>query len=133
MYEINTSVLYAITGEAAPEEPTNLIASKIGTTTATVEWTISKLAFTPESYVVQYGTSEESLEFTSDYVHSGKNFSIENATYQTQLSSLSPNTLYYYQVIAANTAENNSTNSPIEQFTTENGKVHLKQLLHSRV
>ena len=83
--------------------------------------------------MVQYGTSVDSLEFTSDYVHSGSNFSIENATYQTQLSSLSPNTLYYYQVIAVNTAENNSTNSSIEQFTTESGKIHLKHLLQSRV
>ena len=109
---------------SGPRRPYLLIDLKvavIGTETAIIEWTVPTIAFTPESYVVYYGTSIESLLFTSDPVESGSNFSIINFKFSTQLSFLSSNTQYYYCVIATNTE--GSTASAKGEFQTKYGKL----------
>ena len=90
----------------------------ISDSSAHIQWTVSSIAYTPETYVVEYGTSQDSLDMTSDPSHSGGDIIVVNQMYSVQLSSLEPDTQYYYQVVATNTALSRSSN--LLSFRTAN-------------
>ena len=89
-------------------------------TSVTVQWIVTMVAYTPETYVVQYGTSSDSLRNRSDELPGQMDFTARDQEYSVQLNELIPNTTYYYKVIAKNTR--GSTSSIVGNFTTENGK-----------
>ena len=89
-------------------------------TSVTVQWIVTMVAYTPETYVVQYGTSSDSLRNRSDELPGKMDFTARDQEYSVQLNELIPNTTYYYKVIAKNTQ--GSTSSIVGNFTTENGK-----------
>ena len=78
---------------------------------------MSSIAYTPETYVVEYCTSQDSLDMTSDPTHSGEDITIANVTYSVTLSDLRENTTYYVHIVATNTA-GRSTTSSVERFTS---------------
>ena len=65
--------------------------------------------------MVEYGTSQERLNISSDPQYSGPNISIGSRTYSVQLNGLSAGTLYQYQVVANNS---NGTSSVAGKLTT---------------
>ena len=104
------------TGPVAPVKPTNLTDISTSFDSATIQWTVPLIAFTPETYVVHYGTNVGSLDLMSDPMESGDDFEAVNTLFTVQLNGLNPGTLYYYQVSATNS--NASTLSDIELFQT---------------
>ena len=92
--------------------------TNIQDSSALIQWTVSSIAYTPETYVVEYGTSQDSLDMTSDPTHSGEDITVVKQMYSVQLSSLEPVTQYYYQVVANNTALSRSSN--LLSFRTAN-------------
>ena len=74
------------------------------------------IAYTPETYVVQYGTIETSLTNTSDVVSGSSDIMVTNLLYSVQLSNLEPLTDYFYQVVAMNSFSSNA--SETAAFTT---------------
>ena len=97
-------------GPRAPHYPQQVSAQQITPNSATIQWTVPSIAYTPETYVVEYGTSEDNLNLTSDSQHSGPNISIGSRSYSVQLSGLRVATLYYFSVVATNTVGPNETN-----------------------
>ena len=93
-------------------------ATNVQDSSALIQWTVSSIAYTPETYVVEYGTSQDSLDMTSDPTHSGEDITVVNQMYSVLLSSLEPVTQYYYQVVANNTARSRSSN--LLSFRTAN-------------
>ena len=89
----------------------------ISDSTALIQWTVSSIVYTPETYVVEYGTSQDSLDMTSDPTHSGEDITIANVTYSVILSDLRENTTYYVHIVTTNTAGRSNTNS-VERFMT---------------
>ena len=89
----------------------------ISNTSALIQWTVPSIAYTPETYVVEYGTSQDSLDMTSDPTHSGEDITIASVTYSVTLSDLRENTTYYVHIVATNTA-GRSTTSSVQRFTT---------------
>lgn len=83
---------------------------------ATVEWKILYLAFTPEQYVVMYSGESSSLDQARPILSSGTDLSVSNVTYNTSLEDLSPHRQYFYQVQSANTY--GETTSAIMEFMT---------------
>ena len=65
--------------------------------------------------MVEYGTSQDRLDMSSDPQYSGPNISIGSRTYSVQLNGLSAGTLYQYRVVANNS---NGTASVAGKFTT---------------
>ena len=104
------------TGPTPPVKPTNLMNISTSSDSATIQWTVPLVAFTPETYVVHYGTNIGSLNLTSDPVESGDDFEAVNTIFTVQLNGLHPGTLYYYQVSATNS--NASILSDLELFQT---------------
>ena len=84
--------------------------------TATIHWTVSRVAYTPENYTVHLGTSSDSVTRFSQQRGSGDNFTATNLPFSLQLTGLAPGTTYYYQVVAVNSA--GSTASVERSYTT---------------
>ena len=84
--------------------------------TATIHWTVSRIAYTPENYTVHFGTSSGSLTSFNQQQQSGDNFTATNLQFFLQLTGLSAGTTYYYQVVAVNSV--GSTASVEQSFTT---------------
>ena len=93
------------TGPRAPISPRGVSHSDVNDIRATIQWTVPSIAYTPETYVVEYGTSQDSLDLTSDSQHSGPDITVTDVTYSVQLSNLEPATTYHYRVVATNTAD----------------------------
>ena len=88
---------------------------------ATIQWTVTSIAYTPEQYIVLYGIDESSLTLESDMVNGTMDFNSINDTYSVKITELDYNTVYYYQLRSTNTE--GSTNSDVVTFqTTKNRK-----------
>ena len=83
---------------------------------ATIRWTVFRIAYTPETYTVNFGTSLGSLTNVTQQQQSGDNFTATNLPFSVQLTGLSAGTTYYYQVVAMNSV--GSTASVEQSFTT---------------
>ena len=97
------------TGPVAPVKPTNLTDISTSSDSATIQWTVPLIAFTPETYVVHYGTAMASLNLMSDPVESRDDFLAVNQVFSAELTKLVHYTTYYFQVTAANTYGFNRT------------------------
>ena len=104
------------TGPSTPLQPSNLMSTGITHNTATIHWTVPMIAYTPENYMVHFGTSPGSLTSFSQERQSGDNFTATNLQFSLQLTGLSAGTTYYYQVVAVNSV--GSSQSTVQQFRT---------------
>ncbi len=112
----------SLTGPAAPSF-TDLTATSDFYDTATIQWTVPVIAYTPETYVVYYGTDMSTLDGMSDTVSSGSDFEITDLQFSVLLTDLMVFTPYYYQLIATNTIS--STTSPMKSVrTAEKGELN---------
>jgi len=105
------------TGPRPPNSPQDISTINIRDNRATIQWTVPSIAYTPETYVVEYGTSQDSLGLTSGSQHSGPDITATDVTYSVQLSNLEPATTYHYQVVANNTADRTTTHNNTAQQT----------------
>ena len=95
--------MYMPTGPSDPEKPTLLRATGTSFNGTTIHWTVSRIAYTPETYTVHFGTSSGSLTSFSQQRQSADNFTATNLQFSVQLTGLTPATDYSYQVVATNT------------------------------
>ena len=91
-----------------------MITNNVTTDSAIIQWTVSYISYSPETYVVKYGTSQDTLIQNSSTIYSGDDLTITNITYSVKLKE---NTTYYVHVVATNTAQRSNMSS-IEQFRT---------------
>ena len=104
------------TDPTPPLQPSNLMSTGIAHNRATIHWTVSRIAYTPETYTVHFGTSLGSLTPFNQQQQSGDDFTATNLQFSIPLTGLAPGTRYYYQVVAMNSV--GSTQSTINNFTT---------------
>ena len=95
--------MFCTIGPASPKQPTDLGDNSTDATTATVQWAVPLIAYTPETYVVSYSTGSLTRQvLMSDPVESGADFEAVNQMFSVELTGLNPNTAYNYQVISSN-------------------------------
>ena len=111
-------------GPVQPQQPTSLMDIGTGATPTMIRWTVPIIAYTPETYVVNYGTSMSSLDMTSVMVMSGSDFEAVNQVFSVALTGLVDSTTYFYQVVAIN--GQGTTSSDVQSFTT----TVLRKLCH---
>ena len=92
-----------LTGPSDPEQPTSLRATGTSFNGTTIQWTVPRIAYTPETYTVHFGTSPGSLTPFNQQRQSGNNFTATNLQFSVQLTGLTPATNYNYRVVATNT------------------------------
>ena len=81
-----------------------------------VVWTVSSIAYTPETYVVLYGTDRDTLDRTSVEETSGNDISVQDALISIFLTGLQPEAAYFFRVNASNSF--GSTLYDIASFNT---------------
>ena len=104
------------TGQSTPLQPSNLMSTGVTHDGATIQWTVPRIAYTPETYTVHFGTSPGSLNPFNQEQQSSDSFTATNLPFSVQLTGLAARTRYYYQVVAVNSV--GSTQSLVQQFTT---------------
>ena len=92
--------------------PEDIVFREVESESVVIQWTVAYISYSPETYVVQYGTSRETLVHNS----SRRASEVGTTTYSVPLSGLRDNTTYYVQVLATNTALRSSRSS-VESFT----------------
>ena len=111
---------YLILDEANPIQPL-LNEVTVTPNMATIRWTIPQVAYTPENYTIQYGTSMDNLSYTSS---GNQTINIEdyqfitdtNIQYQATIRGLSVGIQYFYRIVSNNSVGSNV--SIIGNFTT---------------
>ena len=105
-------------GPVLPQQPTNLMDIGTDAMSTLIRWMVPIIAYTPETYVVNYGTSMGSLAATSAtcMVRSGSDFEAVNQVFLVALTGLVDSTTYFYQVVATNVQ--GSTSSDVQSFST---------------
>ena len=114
-------------------QPNDLTVISTDATTATVQWTVPLIAYTPETYVVSYSTGGLTRQvLMSDPVESGADFDAVNQMFSVELTGLEPNTAYNYQVVSSNTEDTITSES--QSLNTTAGKLlrHHKIFLCTR-
>ena len=68
---------------------------------ATVQWSVSYIAYTPETSTVNYGHAMNPLNISVTATQRGDNFiiPIQPFMFSAELTGLSPAVTYYYQVV----------------------------------
>ena len=108
-------------GPANPLQPQNLSTSHDG---ATVQWSVSYIAYTPETYTVNYGLATDSLNMSATATQRGDDFAIlsQPFMFSAVLTGLSPGWTYYYRVEARNSV--GPTLSAVQQFTSNQQRTY---------
>ena len=109
--EIHTKALYLSNCVNAED----LTASDIAGTSVTIGWTVANRRVSHE-YVVHYGTSQDSLDMESSEVDSISSSPGTDESYEVDLTGLTPDTTYYYQVVT--TLNGFTFESSIDTFET---------------
>ena len=110
---ISCVITFCLVEPVDPVRPEDIIFVDVKSDSVIIQWTVPYISYSPETYVVQYGTSRDSLIHNSSSTHSEE----EVMTYSVELSGLRGNTTYYVQVLATNTAQR-SNRSTVHNFTT---------------
>ena len=95
---------------------------------ATVQWSVSYIAYTPETYTVNYGLANDSLGMSATATQRGDNFNIPSQPFMFSavLTGLSPGMTYYYRVEARNSV--GPTLSVVQQFTSAELRMYITYL-----
>ena len=113
--ELQSSLLKLSSTHSEPVDPVapeDIVFREVESGSVVIQWTVAYISYSPETYVVQYGTSRETLVHNS----SRRASEVGTTTHSVPLSGLRDNTTYYVQVLATNTALRSSRSS-VESFT----------------
>ena len=110
------------TGVQDPSTPESVAVSQISSDGFTVKWTVHSVSYTPETYLIEYGTTSDFLLPSRNSVTSGTDISVVNKTYRIELKELSPGKKYYFVVVARNSARITRT-TPLFIHTKETSKI----------
>ena len=113
-------------GPTNPPLPLFVQVTDIDSSSATIQWAISSIAYANETYYsVMYGTNFDDLNITNlQYKRK------LNTLYTIELSNLEPCVTYYYSVVSNNT--DGSAASGLRTFTTRESELmhYNKHCMH---
>ena len=106
LYRIHTNHdlqyhFYIHVGAQSPNSPSSLRAINVGLNSATIEWTVYSIRYTPETYIVKYGPQSILLE-ESEPVKGSFDIVTRNQVFSVNLTGLFPGTYYSFVVVANN-------------------------------
>lgn len=117
MYFIFSSFSLSLSPAPSPPlSPVNTTAVNIRYNSATIRWIVPSISYTPEEYVVLYGTVSTNMNTLSSVINGSTNFSITNSLLTVDLFDLTHDTVYYFSIRSTNTE--GSTESGANSFKT---------------
>ena len=96
-------------GASNPVRPIDIVHTTLSSELAVILWLVPQVSYTPETYVIIYGTDRMTLNYTSEMILGNTDVTAMNQIYTATLRGLQPNTRYYYQVVATNSIGMNSS------------------------
>ena len=109
-----SNVVYKLTFHP---DPVTDVSVTVGQTTATISFTVPAIAYTPETYNINYtGLEFQSALTSSSQVMSTDNITDVNVRYQITLSNLEEANTYNFTVVSTNSVSSIST--VVMNFTT---------------
>lgn len=99
-----------------PTLPTNVTVVQLKYNRATIQFTIPKISYTPETYYILYGTRSDQLRLRSDVRIGNTDVSTVGEVLSITLNYLKHNTLYHYKIVANNSE--NTVTSTTHRFQT---------------
>ena len=109
-------VLTLSTGPSPPHAPSQVSVVSVSHEDAEIEWRVAAISFTPETYHVEYGLSQQYLNLTTIITEGTFDVQATNLIYSSILTELRGYITYYYQVVAENTI--GTSRSAVRNFTT---------------
>ena len=112
-------------------QPQNLMSINPHHDRATIQWSVPYIAYTPETYTVNYGRAVNSLDMSVTATQRSDNFTIPNQLFMfsAELTGIDPGCLkYYYQVEARNSV--GPTLSAVQQFTSAELRMYYGPIVH---
>lgn len=109
-------------GPLAPIAPT-VLGSTAGSTVVTINWVVTAITYTPESYFIVYGLSNDTLNLRSSAVEGVMNLTATDVVHSMTVTDLLPFTQYYYKIEAHNSFS--VTESAIQTFQTREAGNYL--------
>ena len=94
--------LFGLSGPGEPVLPSSVSIFNITSGSISLEWVIPYIVYTPEDYRVLYGTSQQSLDQTSDSIASASDLTATNLSYSLIIVGLQPGMQYYFQIESRN-------------------------------
>ena len=91
-------------------------------TQALVSWIVTSISYTSETYFIEYGRSNDTLNMRTDVVAGRGNLTSTNLAYSANITGLRPFTLYYYRVVARNSFTRSETS--IQTLQTSEAGTH---------
>ena len=119
-------------GSSLPDTP-QLLTPTSNPTSITINWRIPSVLYTPETFIVLYGTSSLDLSMDGGMSRNTDNDGFLTDTdqdYSVTITNLNSDVLYYYQVVVQNTIGN--TSSDIRNITTQESRmcVHVNTCVY---
>ena len=109
-----SNIIYKLT---LHPDPVTDVSVTVGQTTATISFTVPAIAYTPETYNINYtGLEFQSTLTSSSQVMSTVNITDVNVRYQITLSNLEEANTYNFTVVSTNCI--GSTSTVVMNFTT---------------
>ena len=116
-------------GPANPVQPQNLMNISTRHDRATVQWSVPYVAYTPETYTVNYGHAVNSLDMSVTATQRADNFTIlsQPFMFSAELTGLDAGVTYYYQVEARNSV--GPTQSAVQHFMSNELRKYMSYYL----
>ena len=113
----NNLIIYIIfLGPRAPLLPTGITVGNVNHNSALIQWTVLSIAYSPETYYIRYGLSNNKLNYVSSSINGATDLAATSQTYSITLQHLIHNEVYYYSIVSNNNYT--ETTSAIDSFQT---------------
>lgn len=95
-------VFFFIVAPVLPNVPVSSLPETLSYNTISIKFTIPSIAYDPEQYHIQYGTSSDNLNKISTTISGNTDLNTKNENFEIILNYLDHNTVYYYRIVANN-------------------------------
>ena len=117
MLMLSMLFIFLLPGASNPAAPTDVNVYGTGVDFVVIQFTISHVEFTPETYYVEYTT--ESVTTLVQYPTINANFTTSNQRYTFVVDELQESTAYGFKVVAVNSNGETRTDDYSFQTRTE--------------
>ena len=105
-------------GPNKPYVPINVASGTIHYNSADIQFTVTQIRYTRETYHVLYGTSEGQLTMRSEAIAGNSDLTVTDQVFTVRLLYLDHRTTYFFRVLAENENTDEASLTDTRTFTT---------------
>ena len=107
-----------LSGASSPNVPEKVTVGNIRYNSVDVQFTVTSIPYTKETYQVIYGTSQGKLIMKSEAIDGNSDLTTTNEVFTVRLLYLNQGTKYFFRVVAKNENNDMPSHTPTFNFTT---------------